>query len=68
MWEDVDPSRLDVEGAGRGAIAKQDLEVGNVALEITVCVIISDDLVRETSMFPVLENLEGMSSETMLLL
>nr|GEW25394.1 muniscin C-terminal mu homology domain-containing protein [Tanacetum cinerariifolium] len=64
-------ARLDVayvEGAGRGAIAKQDLEVGDVALEIPVSVIISDDLVRETSMFPVLENVEGMSSETMLLL
>ncbi|GKE89766.1 SET domain-containing protein, partial [Tanacetum coccineum] len=64
-------TRLDVayvEGAGRGAIAKQDLEVGDVALEIPVSVIISDDLVRETSMFPVLENVEGMSPETMLLL
>ncbi|GKC04930.1 SET domain-containing protein, partial [Tanacetum coccineum] len=46
-------TRLDVayvEGAGRGTIAKQDLEVGDVALEIPVSVIISDDLVRETSM------------------
>ncbi|PWA94884.1 SET domain-containing protein [Artemisia annua] len=64
-------ARLDVayvEGAGRGVIAKEDLEVGDIALEIPVSVIISEDLIRETSMFPVLEKVEGMYSETMLLL
>ncbi|KAI3803128.1 hypothetical protein L1987_31277 [Smallanthus sonchifolius] len=56
------------EGAGRGAIASEDLEVGDTALQIPVSVIISEDLVHKTSMFPVLEKVEGMSSETMLLL
>ncbi|KAK9078877.1 hypothetical protein SSX86_002935 [Deinandra increscens subsp. villosa] len=57
-----------VEGAGRGAIASEDLEVGDIALEIPLSVIISEDLVHKTSMFPVLENVDGISSETMLLL
>ncbi|KAI3775319.1 hypothetical protein L1987_49890 [Smallanthus sonchifolius] len=56
------------EGAGRGAIASEDLEVGDIALEIPASVIISEDFVHKTSMFPVLEKVEGMSSETMLLL
>ncbi|XP_071715689.1 fructose-bisphosphate aldolase-lysine N-methyltransferase, chloroplastic isoform X2 [Rutidosis leptorrhynchoides] len=64
-------TRLDVayiEGAGRGAIAKEDLDVGDIAIEIPVSVIISEDLVCKTSMFPVLEKVDGISSETMLLL
>ncbi|KAF5787564.1 putative [Fructose-bisphosphate aldolase]-lysine N-methyltransferase [Helianthus annuus] len=64
-------SRLNIaniEGAGRGAIASEDLEVGDIALEIPVSVIISEDVVRKTSMFPILEKIEGISSETMLLL
>nr|XP_043624709.1 uncharacterized protein LOC122596230 [Erigeron canadensis] len=64
-------TRLDIvyiEGAGRGAIAREDLDVGDIALEISVSSIISEDLVHKTSMFPILEKVEGMSSETMLLL
>ncbi|KAK1417125.1 hypothetical protein QVD17_26247 [Tagetes erecta] len=57
-----------VEGAGRGAIASEDLEVGDIALEIPSSVIISEDLVHKTSMYSVLEKVEGISSETMLLL
>ncbi|KAI3715142.1 hypothetical protein L6452_22112 [Arctium lappa] len=57
-----------IEGAGRGAIARQDLKVGDIALEIPVSVIISEDFVHKTSMFPVLEKVEDISSETMLLL
>lgn len=41
---------LDVEGAGRGAIAREDLKVGNVALEIPVSVIISVELLHESDM------------------
>ncbi|KAI3524225.1 hypothetical protein L1887_02877 [Cichorium endivia] len=64
-------SRLDIayiEGAERGAIARKDLEVGDIALEIPVSAIISEDLIYDTNMFAVLEKVEGISSETMLLL
>ncbi|KAK7282150.1 hypothetical protein RIF29_10729 [Crotalaria pallida] len=39
-----------VEGAGRGAIARKDLRVGDIALEIPVSIIISEELVYETDM------------------
>ncbi|CAH1426704.1 unnamed protein product [Lactuca virosa] len=64
-------SKLDiafVEGAGRGGIAREDLEVGDIALEIPLSAIISEDLLHETTMFPVLEKVDGISYETMLLL
>ncbi|KAB1204238.1 SET domain-containing protein 4 [Morella rubra] len=57
-----------VEGSGRGAIAKEDLDVGEVALEIPFSIVISEELVRVSDMFPVLEETEGISSETMVLL
>ncbi|KAJ7955775.1 [Fructose-bisphosphate aldolase]-lysine N-methyltransferase, chloroplastic [Quillaja saponaria] len=57
-----------VQGAGRGAIAKEDIKVGDIALEIPVSVIISDELVHESGMHHVLEKIDGVSSETMLLL
>ena len=41
---------IDVEGAGRGAIATEDLKVGDIALEIPVSVIISEELVHESDM------------------
>ncbi|XP_076913075.1 uncharacterized protein LOC143571569 isoform X2 [Bidens hawaiensis] len=44
-------SKLDIayfEEAGRGAIASEDLEVGDIALEIPVSVIISDDIIQNT--------------------
>ena len=40
----------DVEGAGRGAIAMEDLEVGDIAMEIPASIIISEDLVYESDM------------------
>ncbi|CAK9169427.1 unnamed protein product [Ilex paraguariensis] len=57
-----------VKGAGRGAIAREDMKVGDIALEIPVSLIISEDLVHESAMFPILEKIDGISSETMLLL
>ncbi|XP_057969217.1 uncharacterized protein LOC131158391 isoform X2 [Malania oleifera] len=57
-----------VEGAGRGAVSIEDLEVGDIALEIPLSIIISEDLVHESDMFPILEKIDGISSETMLLL
>ncbi|KAK7265269.1 hypothetical protein RJT34_32887 [Clitoria ternatea] len=57
-----------VEGAGRGAVARKDLKVGDVALEIPVSIIISEELVRETDMYDVLKEIDGISSETILLL
>lgn len=40
----------DIEGAGRGAIARKDLNVGDIALEIPVSIIISEELIHETEM------------------
>ncbi|KAI3446646.1 hypothetical protein Pfo_003311 [Paulownia fortunei] len=57
-----------VEGAGRGAIAREDLKVGDIALEIPVSVIISGELLYESDMFPIFEKIDGISEETMLLL
>ncbi|KAL8467789.1 hypothetical protein ACS0TY_031142 [Phlomoides rotata] len=57
-----------VEGAGRGAIAREDLKVGDTALEIPVSVIISGELLHESDMFPIIEKIDGISEETMLLL
>ncbi|KAJ1375501.1 SET domain [Sesbania bispinosa] len=57
-----------VEGAGRGAIARRDLKVGDIALEIPVSVIISEEVVHETDMYRVLKEVDGISSETILLL
>uniref|UniRef100_A0A2N9EEV0 SET domain-containing protein n=1 Tax=Fagus sylvatica TaxID=28930 RepID=A0A2N9EEV0_FAGSY len=39
-----------VEGAGRGAIARENLNVGDIALEIPVSTIISEELVLESNM------------------
>ncbi|KAL7134387.1 hypothetical protein ABFS83_11G023400 [Erythranthe nasuta] len=57
-----------VEGAGRGAIAKEDLQVGDIAMEIPVSIVISEELLYESEMFPILEKVDGISEETMLLL
>ncbi|KZV32148.1 SET domain-containing protein [Dorcoceras hygrometricum] len=57
-----------IEGAGRGAIATQDLKVGDIALEIPVSIIISEELVHESNLFHVLNEINGISTETMLLL
>ncbi|XP_078443072.1 SET domain-containing protein isoform X2 [Wolffia australiana] len=56
------------EGTGRGAVASQYLEVGSTALEIPSSLIINEDLVYESEMFAILENLGGISPETMALL
>lgn len=40
----------DVEGAGRGAIATEDLKIGDIALEIPVSLIISENLVLNSDM------------------
>ncbi|XP_010525733.1 PREDICTED: uncharacterized protein LOC104803499 isoform X2 [Tarenaya hassleriana] len=57
-----------IEGFGRGAIASEDLNVGDVALEIPVANIISEEYVFTSYMYPILEKIDGMTSETMLLL
>ncbi|XP_055805846.1 uncharacterized protein LOC129874569 isoform X1 [Solanum dulcamara] len=56
------------EGAGRGAVARQDMRIGDIALEIPLSIVISDELVHEYDMYSILEKVEGMSAETMLLL
>ncbi|XP_057995233.1 uncharacterized protein LOC110640922 isoform X2 [Hevea brasiliensis] len=72
-WGEINgiKSRLEivyVEGAGRGGIATKDLKVGDIALEIPVSIIISEDLVHQSDMFHILGKIDGISSETMLLL
>ncbi|KAH1216183.1 hypothetical protein GmHk_13G037151 [Glycine max] len=57
-----------IEGADQGAIARKDLKVGDVALEIPVSIIISEELLHETDMYGVLKEIDGISSETILLL
>ncbi|XP_047946499.1 uncharacterized protein LOC125192873 isoform X1 [Salvia hispanica] len=57
-----------VEGAGRGAIANEDLKVGDVALEVPLSVIISSEFLHESDMFPIFQKIDGISEETMLLL
>ncbi|KAM7249721.1 hypothetical protein ACFE04_019880 [Oxalis oulophora] len=57
-----------VEGAGRGALALEDLKVGDLALEIPISLIISEDILYESDMYKILEKMDGVSSETMLLL
>ncbi|XP_044470975.1 uncharacterized protein LOC123199978 [Mangifera indica] len=57
-----------IEAAGRGAIAIEDLKVGDIALEIPVSVIISEDIVYQSDLYNILQKIDGMSSETMLLL
>ncbi|KAI3892599.1 hypothetical protein MKW92_037017 [Papaver armeniacum] len=54
--------------AGRGAVAVEDLEVGECALEIPVSVIISEDIVYESDMYHILKQVDGISAEMMLLL
>ncbi|XP_037497351.1 uncharacterized protein LOC105635593 isoform X2 [Jatropha curcas] len=64
-------SRLDivhVEGAGRGAIATKNLNVGDVALEVPISIVISEEIVRPSEMYHILEQIDGISSETILLL
>lgn len=39
-----------IEAAGRGAIAIEDLKVGDIALEIPVSVIISEDIVYQSDL------------------
>ncbi|XP_030544232.1 uncharacterized protein LOC115750812 isoform X1 [Rhodamnia argentea] len=58
-----------IEGFGRGAIAVTDLKVGDIALEIPVSAVISEDAMKKSDMFPTLEKVDdGISTETMLLL
>ncbi|KAL5549119.1 hypothetical protein UlMin_004350, partial [Ulmus minor] len=57
-----------VKGAGRGATAREDLKVGDTALEIPASLIISEGLVQNSDMYHILEKVDGMASETMLLL
>ncbi|CAN8271150.1 unnamed protein product [Cochlearia groenlandica] len=57
-----------IDGYGRGAIATEDLEFGDVALEIPISSIISEEYVYNSDMYPILEKIDGMTLETMLLL
>ncbi|KAL0346032.1 UNVERIFIED_CONTAM: hypothetical protein Sradi_4434500, partial [Sesamum radiatum] len=68
ILEVIDKSLSDVEGAGRGAIANEDLKAGDIALEIPVSIIICEDVLHESDMFPIFEKVDGISEETMLLL
>lgn len=41
---------IDIEGFGRGAIAVTDLKVGDIALEIPVSAVISEDAMKKSDM------------------
>ncbi|KAG6517502.1 hypothetical protein ZIOFF_020894 [Zingiber officinale] len=56
------------EEAGRGAVALEDMSIGDIALEIPESLIISEDLVYNSDMFDVLKKLDDITPETMLLL
>ncbi|KAJ0984217.1 hypothetical protein J5N97_002573 [Dioscorea zingiberensis] len=56
------------EGAGRGAVATENLSIGDTALEIPESLIISEDVLCESDMNGVFRELEGISADTMLLL
>ncbi|XP_020671850.1 uncharacterized protein LOC110091896 [Dendrobium catenatum] len=56
------------EGANRGVVAVEDINVGESALEIPESIIISEDLLHESDMFEFLKDWDGMTTETMLLL
>lgn len=43
---------IEIDGYGRGAIADQDLKFGDVALEIPISCIISEDYVFNSDMVP----------------
>lgn len=54
--------------AGRGAVASEDISIGDIALEIPGSLIISEDLIHESDMYDSLKKLDGITSDTMLLL
>ncbi|KAH7671749.1 [Ribulose-bisphosphate carboxylase]-lysine N-methyltransferase protein [Dioscorea alata] len=56
------------EGAGRGAVAIEDLSIGDTALEIPKSLIISEDVLHESDMNEVFKELDGISADTMMLL
>ncbi|XP_031484378.1 uncharacterized protein LOC116253606 isoform X2 [Nymphaea colorata] len=55
-------------GAGRGAFAVEDIDVGEAALEIPQSIVISEQHIYESNMFNIFKDMVGISSETMLLL
>ncbi|PKA48699.1 Ribulose-1,5 bisphosphate carboxylase/oxygenase large subunit N-methyltransferase, chloroplastic [Apostasia shenzhenica] len=56
------------DGVGRGAVAAEDIEIGESVLEIPETIIISEDLIRESDIFDVLNEWDGMTTDSMLLL
>uniref|UniRef100_A0A1D1YF49 Putative ribulose-1,5 bisphosphate carboxylase/oxygenase large subunit N-methyltransferase, chloroplastic n=1 Tax=Anthurium amnicola TaxID=1678845 RepID=A0A1D1YF49_9ARAE len=56
------------KGAGRGAVALQNIDVGATALEIPQSFIVCEELVYKSAMFDILKNLDGITAETMMLL
>ncbi|KAM0933786.1 putative methyltransferase chromatin remodeling SET family [Dioscorea sansibarensis] len=56
------------EGAGRGAVAIEDLSIGDTALEIPESLIVSEDVLCESDMNDVFKELDGISADTMMLL
>lgn len=56
------------EQANRGVMALEDINVGESALEIPESIIISEDLLCKSDMFKVLNDWDGMTTDTLLLL
>uniref|UniRef100_A0A0E0EBS8 SET domain-containing protein n=1 Tax=Oryza meridionalis TaxID=40149 RepID=A0A0E0EBS8_9ORYZ len=55
-------------GAGRGMVASENIDVGDIALEIPESSIISEELLCQSDMFLALKDLDSITTETMLLL
>uniref|UniRef100_J3MRI8 SET domain-containing protein n=1 Tax=Oryza brachyantha TaxID=4533 RepID=J3MRI8_ORYBR len=56
------------EGAGRGMVASENMNVGDIGLEIPESAIISEELLCQSDMFLALKGLDSITTETMLLL
>ncbi|CAN4105461.1 unnamed protein product [Withania somnifera] len=56
------------DGAGRGAVARQDMRIGDIALEIPLSIVITENLVHEHEMVFHFGKGRGHVGETMLLL
>ncbi|KAL6842249.1 hypothetical protein ACP4OV_027897 [Aristida adscensionis] len=56
------------QGAGRGMLASENIDVGDIALEIPESLIISEELLWQSEVFLALKDSNNITSETMLLL
>jgi histone-lysine N-methyltransferase SETD3 len=56
------------QGAGRGMVASESISMGDIALEIPECLIISQELLCQSEVFVAMKDFNTITPETMLLL